>query len=76
MSNIKVLIISDGHGALDQLDALEPVIKEADLILFGGDFAEFGKPETGLPFLEHLVKMHDRIFLLQEIATLPILEKS
>lgn len=62
MSIIKVLIISDGHGALDQLDALEPVFKESDMVLFGGDFAEFGKPETGLPFLERLAKMHDRIF--------------
>lgn len=62
MSTIKVLIISDGHGDLSQLDAIEPVMKQCDMVLFGGDFAEFGKPETGMPFLEHLAKMHDHIF--------------
>ncbi len=59
---MKVLIISDGHGALAQLDKLEGIAKTADLVLFGGDFAQFGKPETGLPFLKRLTALHDRVF--------------
>jgi Icc-related predicted phosphoesterase len=59
---MKVLIISDGHGAVDKLDALAEVAKAADIVLFGGDFAAFGKPETGMPFLERLAAFHDRVF--------------
>jgi Icc-related predicted phosphoesterase len=59
---MKVLIISDGHGDTKQLDRLEAVAATADMVLFGGDFAEFGKPETGLPFLERLAALHDRVF--------------
>jgi uncharacterized protein len=59
---MKVLIVSDGHGAIEMLDRLEPVAKDADFILYGGDFAEFGKIETGKPFLERLTALHDRIF--------------
>jgi len=59
---MRILIISDGHGAVDQLDRLEPIMKDADAVLFGGDFAQYGKPETGQPFLERLAHAHDRIF--------------
>ncbi len=59
---MKVLIISDGHGAVDKLDALAEVAKAADIVLYGGDFAAYGKPETGMPFLERLAAFHDRVF--------------
>jgi Icc-related predicted phosphoesterase len=59
---MKVLIVSDGHGALDKLDLLEPAARAADLVLYGGDFARYGSPETGRPFLERLSSIHDRIF--------------
>ena len=59
---MRILIISDGHGAKDLLDRLGPVMKDADAVLFGGDFAQVGKPETGKPFLERLAHAHDRIF--------------
>lgn len=59
---MKVLIISDGHGATEQLDKLESVANTADLVLFAGDFARFGASETGLPFLERLAALHDRVF--------------
>ncbi len=59
---MKVLIISDGHGAVDKLDALADVAKASDIVLFGGDFAAVGHPETGLPFLKRLAALHDRVF--------------
>lgn len=62
MSAMNVLIISDGHGSLDMLDAMAPVIEGVDMVLYGGDFAAFNKPETGLPFLERLAKLHDQVF--------------
>ncbi|HNY17265.1 MAG TPA: metallophosphoesterase family protein [Treponemataceae bacterium] len=59
---MKVLILSDGHGAVDKLDALAEDAKAFDIVLFGGDFAAFKKIETGLPFLERLAAFHDRVF--------------
>lgn len=59
---MKVLIISDGHGALDRLDALSPIAKTCDFVLFAGDFAQFGHPDTGKPFLDRLAKLHDQVF--------------
>ncbi len=59
---MKVLIISDGHGDLSRLEQLEPVAESVDLVLYGGDFAEFDKPETGKPYLERLAHLHDRLF--------------
>lgn len=59
---MKVLIISDGHGDLARLEQIEPVAAYADLVLYGGDFAAFGKIETGKPYLERLAHLHDRVF--------------
>ncbi|OQA63884.1 MAG: phosphodiesterase [Spirochaetes bacterium ADurb.Bin269] len=59
---MKVLIISDGHGDIAKLDAIAHEFKDADVVLFGGDFARFGAPETGLPYLESLAARHDQIF--------------
>lgn len=59
---MKVLIISDGHGDLARLEQIEPVAAGADLVLYGGDFAAFGKIETGKPYLERLAHLHDRVF--------------
>lgn len=59
---MKVLIISDGHGDLARLDALESVAASCDVVLFAGDFARFGYPETGTPFLERLAGLHDQVF--------------
>jgi len=59
---MKVLLISDGHGDLARLEQIEPIAATADLVLFGGDFAAFGKPETGLSYLERLAHLHDRVF--------------
>lgn len=77
---MKLLIISDGHGALDMLDRLEDIAKTVDMVLFGGDFSEFKKPETGLPFLQKLASLHDNVFSVigncDEIDLLDDLEKT
>ncbi len=59
---MKFLVISDLHGNLDVLDKMEAVFKEADAVLFAGDFAKFGESATGLPALEKLHAMHDSLF--------------
>lgn len=73
---MRILIISDGHGALDPLDRLGPVMKDADAVLFGGDFAEMHKPETGKPFLERLAHAHDRIFAVTGNCDDPLFKDS
>jgi len=73
---MRILIISDGHGAKDPLDRLGPVMKDADAVLFGGDFAEVGKPETGKPFLERLAHAHDRVFAVTGNADDPLFRDS
>ena len=59
---MKFLVISDLHGNLENLNKLDSQFKEADAVLFGGDFAKFNEIETGLPALEALCKKHDVIF--------------
>jgi len=59
---MRVLIISDGHGDVDQLDRIAAIAESADFVLFGGDFAALGQPETGQPFLKRLAALHDRVF--------------
>lgn len=59
---MKFLVISDLHGDIEKLDKLDSQFKEADAVLFAGDFARFEHPETGLPALEKLCEKHDTIF--------------
>lgn len=59
---MKILAISDIHGAEENLDKLDSQFKEADIVLCAGDFSKFGDEETGLPVLLHLCKKHDSIF--------------
>lgn len=59
---MKFLVISDLHGALENLDKLDNQFKEADAVLFAGDFAKFGDTKTGLPSLEKLCKKSENIF--------------
>ena len=51
---MKFLVISDLHGNLEVLDKMNEVFKQADGVIFAGDFAKFGNEETGLPALEKL----------------------
>ncbi len=59
---MQILLISDGHGAIDRLRALSSIAKDVDLVLFAGDFAAFNKLETGLPFLKTLKELHPNIY--------------
>ena len=59
---MKFLVISDIHGNVENIEKLDSEFKSADAVLFGGDFAKFGSPETGKPVLEKLVSKHDTIF--------------
>lgn len=59
---MKILIISDAHGNVENIEKLSEQAKNADLVLFGGDFAKFNCPETGKPALEALVKNSDSVF--------------
>lgn len=59
---MKFLVISDIHGAEENLDKLDEQFKAADAVLFAGDFSKFQAPETGKPTLEKLAKKHDVVF--------------
>ena len=59
---MKLLVISDLHAANDQLDKLDSQFKEADGVIFAGDFAECFKPETGKDALDKLCSKHENIF--------------
>ena len=59
---MKFLVISDLHGNLEALDKMDEIFKQADGVIFAGDFAKFGSEETGLPALEKLCSKHDTIF--------------
>lgn len=59
---MKILIISDAHGNVENIEKLSEQAKNADLVFFGGDFAKFNCPETGKPALEALLKNSGSIF--------------
>lgn len=59
---MKFLVISDIHGSVDNIEKLDSQFKSVDAVIFGGDFAAFGSPETGKPVLDKLLSKHDTIF--------------
>lgn len=59
---MRILLISDGHGAIDNLKMLNSISKTVDCIFFAGDFSAFNKAETGLPFLKELTNLHNNIY--------------
>lgn len=59
---MRFLVLSDIHGDTGYLEMLDEEFSAADAVIFGGDFARFQAPETGLPILNTLVKKHDDIF--------------
>ncbi len=61
---MKFLVLSDIHGEISILDKLDDEFKKADVVLFAGDFAQFGNIETGLPTLQALMKKHETIYAI------------
>ena len=59
---MKILVISDLHAHNDVLDQMDSLFEQADAVVFGGDFAECFKPETGKAALEKLCSKHENIF--------------
>ena len=59
---MKLLVISDLHAHNDVLDKMDSLFEEAYAVIFGGDFAECFKPETGKGALEKLCSKHESIF--------------
>ena len=59
---MKLLVISDLHAHNDVLDKMDSLFEQADAVIFGGDFAECFKPETGKDTLEKLCSKHENIF--------------
>ena len=59
---MKLLVISDLHAHNDVLDKMDSLFEQADAVIFGGDFAECFKPETGKDTLEKLCSQHENIF--------------
>jgi len=59
---MKILVISDLHAVNDKLDLLNDQFSQADAVVFGGDFAECFKPETGADSLKALCSKHENIF--------------
>ena len=59
---MKLLVISDLHAHNEVLDKMDALFEQADAVVFGGDFAECFKPETGKAALEKLCSKHDTIF--------------
>ena len=59
---MKLLLISDLHGNVDNLQKLDGEIKSAAAVLFAGDFSKFQKPETGLPCAEKMRELCPNLF--------------
>ena len=59
---MKLLVISDLHAHNAVLDKMDEQFKDADAVIFAGDFAECFKPETGKTALEALCAKHEAIF--------------
>ncbi|MCQ2611148.1 MAG: metallophosphoesterase family protein [Treponema sp.] len=59
---MKLLLLSDIHGNLENLDKLDSEFSSSDAVIMAGDFAECFKTETAKPVLDKLVTKHDSIF--------------
>lgn len=62
---MKFLVLSDIHGNIENLKKLEGAAKEADGIIFAGDFTDIGKEDEGLQALKNLCKMNENIFAVR-----------
>lgn len=58
---MRLLIISDIHGDIENINKLNDEFAKADTVIFAGDFAKFNEIETGLPTLQCLLEKHNSI---------------
>ncbi|MCI5830312.1 MAG: metallophosphoesterase family protein [Treponema sp.] len=72
---MKFLVLSDIHGNIENLKKLEGAAKEADGIIFAGDFTDIGKEDEGLQALKNLCKMNENIFAVRGNCDYPSLEE-
>ncbi len=74
-----MLLISDLHGKIGNLEKLRAEFESADAVVFAGDFTEFGKDDTSLPAVKKLREMHENIFSVlgncDGVDLLEVLEK-
>ncbi len=59
---MNILVLSDMHGETGNIEILAEEFARADMVLFGGDFAQFEHEETGKPALETLLKKHEYVY--------------
>ncbi len=59
---MRILVLSDIHGAIDMLDKLDNEFEKADVVIMAGDFAQFNNIPSGEPTLKHLLQKHERIY--------------
>ena len=79
---MKLLLISDLHGNVGNLEKLSEEIKGSDAVLFAGDFSKFKATETGKPCAEKMRELCPNLFavigncdepeLVQELESLDI----
>lgn len=62
---VRLLLVSDAHGSVENVRRLADEARAADAVLFGGDFARFGAPETGRPVLDEISRLHGTVFAVR-----------
>lgn len=59
---MRLLLISDLHGKIENLEKLRAEFESSDAVVFAGDFTEFEKYDASLPAVKKLREMHEDIF--------------
>ncbi len=59
---MKILLISDVHGKVENLEKLEGEIKAADAVLFAGDFTKFKDYDTTEPCVQKMRELCPNLF--------------
>ena len=68
---MKLLLISDIHGKIENLEKLEGEIKSAAAVLFAGDFTKFNDYDTTEPCVQKMRELCRTFFASWETATSP-----
>ena len=59
---MRFLVLSDMHNDDVFIHQLKEEFKKADGVIFGGDFAKYGQPETAEPALKRLIDCHESVY--------------